>query len=178
VGAVKARVIRYDEPVDTSSRFFRFANNVPIFFGLRTTHPDSGSGGGPGGMFTVGSDCYNQIHSVIRGIGEYVRDFGAGSPQFLHHAFMLNHVPYQVHSENVNEWLAYDNCWKYVHENLLKFGVHSESCAQYRWEAGTPEEETGGFSFFGFFASLANKERGNMGVRFVPCDEGFLRGEN
>jgi len=154
-GMVKARVIRWDEPKD-SLNVFRFANNVPIW-GMRTTHPDMG-GGSVGGIFNPGSDCYDQIDTVLIGISDLVK--AAAGTETLDHAFMLNEVPYKAPSNPDYDPIAdplYDACWQAVHDNMLQHGVHSESCATYRWEGGS---------------------HGDMGIRFVPCDRNFLEGAN
>ncbi len=157
VGRVKARVIRYDEPItNKAQRMFRFANKVPIW-GMRTEHPDSVGPRGPGTIFNPGSTCYDQIHPIIRGIGEHVANSSTAAPQTLHHAFMMNDVPVFSLIGCGNPTLPaerYACCWSDVHNNMLRFGTHSESCAQYRWESI------------------------DMGVRFVPCDEGFIAGQN
>jgi hypothetical protein len=152
-GYVKARVIRYDEPLGNTSRVFRFANNVP-FWGMNTSHPDSG-GGDPGGIFDDGdaasgiepSPCYKQIDPMLAKTGEWLNSLGGDAPENVHHAFMLNRRPYEVGDDD------YNTCWGQVHESLQD-GVHSESCAKYRWE------------------------QGDMGMRFMPCDEPFLSGLN
>ena len=158
-GLVKARVIRYDEPVDNSSRVFRFANNVPIW-GMSTAHPDAGPGDtvgifGDGGSMTV---CDAQVDPYIREVGETLNTSGIPDvPMYLHHAFMLNEppetAPPALDPGNPDQF-DYDTCWNQVHEQLLRVGVHSESCAKYLWEGR------------------------DFGVRFVPCDQGFLGGMN
>lgn len=156
VGRVKARVIRYDEPItNKAQRMFRFANNVPIW-GMRTEHPDSVGPSGPGTIFNDGSSCSFLIDPIIRGIGEHVAKSIKGAPKRLHHAFMMNDIPVFSGEDcsSPEEGERYACCWTDVHKNMLRFGTHSESCAQYRWESA------------------------DMGVRFVPCDEEFIAGQN
>lgn len=128
VGLTKARVIRYDEPVDNSAREFRFANNVNIW-GMVLSHPKAARGS-EAGIFVDGSDCYQQIDPLIEQIGVLVAAAPINGDMYLHHAFMLNEVP------DYDADLPYDRCWKQVHEQLLESGVHSESCAKYLWEDG------------------------------------------
>ncbi len=151
-GVVKVRVIRFDEPTNPKSQWFRFANNIS-FPGLSTAHPDTTYLGGAGAVFNTGGDCYQQMDPVVRGIGEALAKNPAG-PQTLHHAFMLNTAPNFTSSDSKE--VAYRNCWTAVHDDLLKYGIHSESCAQYYWDS----------------------DKQDMAVKFIPCDEDFLQGNN
>jgi hypothetical protein len=148
-GRTKARVIRYDEPMDSSKPLFTFANNVPIR-GLRTSHPDlpDGDAAAIQNVFNV---CAGQIHPYIHGVGDRYASESPDNPQYLKHAFMLNYVPDPNIDDRVDS--SYMRCWDYVHRNLLEKGTHSESCAQYFWHTD------------------------GMTVRFAPCDQAFSSGQ-
>lgn len=101
------------------------------------------------------------------GPGDLIRDSVCARfvmPQFrdipyIENAFMLNEVPRNgPNGEPPPEPLA--TCWNLVHENMLEYGHSTESCVEFFFS------EQGGFGGKG------------MRMKFVPCDEAFLRGDN
>jgi hypothetical protein len=81
---------------------------------------------------------------------------------YLGYSFMLNFVPMNPAAPWLSPapWDAYDTCWSAVHQNMLEYGVVSETCAQY------------------YFGPGDNFGPEGFKMQFVPCDRAFLRGEN
>ncbi|MFP4473614.1 MAG: hypothetical protein ACLFPX_07125 [Candidatus Omnitrophota bacterium] len=153
-GMVKARVIRYDQPADTSK--FSFANKVP-FTGRNTAHPDAGRGGG-----NFVKTCSRFMDQTLVAVPNY-----DPANLYMDEAIMLNYAPASPGSSNngahiaAGDMPAYAQCWKHIHEDYLQYGMHSESCAQYYWG------NTG----------LTSRTRpAGMQIRFGKCDAGFLSG--
>jgi len=50
---------------------------------------------------------------------------------------MLNEKPNPGATESEPDEKAYRDCWDYVHNKMLKYGVSSETCAEYLLATGT-----------------------------------------
>ncbi len=96
----------------------------------------------------------------------------------LGHAIMLNHVP-DLGSDEIEEDM-YWMCWGNVH-NLLEQGMASETCAEYFFGRGQE-----GSIFHRFFRWLTGNrisgtsifDKKGFKLRFIECDDRFLRGIN
>ena len=140
---------------------------------MKLSHPDAEDEKiNEGEIFDVNGNCYTMIDPYIKAVGEAIAA-SPGGEQRLHHAFMLNDVPYDTNSPTKNRNTPDEKkdppaeevrCWNTIHENLLERGVYSESCAVYFWENEPSKDGKAG--------------NYGMGLRFVPCDEEFESGSS
>ncbi len=164
-GMTKARAVRFDQSPNVSK--FKLFNKIP-FVMPNFSHPDVGYGLNitGGDVFTV---CAMHMDPLINDLVAPA-NIGLGVEGHLAEAFMINWQPRDVDtslpvcsatvgppclSQTEAEEL---DCWDYVHEDILRFGVQSTSCANYYW--GGPGGTTYG--------------QQGMRVKFTPCNETFI----
>lgn len=173
-GMVKARTIRFDEDVDPKK--MAFPNGTPIW-DFRFFHPDAGKAS----IQNILADCKEQVDPLIANMSK-----GWGDPnpplnccfaekpeehhcteeeaktctnKFFGASFLLDKIPDYMALAGSDAY-KYRVCWQRVHEDLLAHGVATESCAQY------------------FFGGADSGGPAGMRMKFVPCDERFIKGFN
>ncbi len=140
IGMTKARVTRYDEDKDLRGLLFPGGARI---WESRLSHPLTGQSN-PASIRTI---CADLIDADLKNwLGE-----GSGDRRYLGAAFMMNKVP--AASPSTAAEIAYKDCWRKVHQDLLAHGIESEACAEYYFVHGARRSPDGGFR-----------------VRFVPCD--------
>ncbi len=159
-GMTKARVIRFDQRPNLPSAGSLFSR-IP-FFRPTGAHPDFSSRNVTGGgLFnTVNNRCLVHIDPILIDMSAALPE---QSPQLLE-AFMINEPP-RLDDGTFDRDFTTDagQCWNDVHDYILRYGIHSESCVGYYWG-----KKKGG-------ASAAGDERG-MRMRFTKCDQAFAEG--
>ncbi len=139
-GITKARVIRYDQDKDLRGLFF--AGGRAKIWESRLSHPKETTAADPTSIREV---CKLLIDEDLRQWLWTVPEPGEDDDRrHLGAAFMLNKVP--NFDSDKPEDIAYNNCWRKIHKDLLAHGIQSEACAQY------------------YFAGDGFR------VKFVPCD--------
>ena len=157
-GMVKVKVVRFDE---TQQRTLNFPGGR-LLWKIQSGHParprnrshDDLTGG-------IVSACGEQFDPHLEAL-----DTGPGGTNMTRfsRAFMLTQVP------DANNWWfrdpdraglfdGYQKCWNFVHTEMLRHGVETNTCAVYYFSGGLYPDSRQGFR-----------------LRFVPCDEGFIRG--
>ncbi len=177
-GMTKARVIRFDQSPNISK--LKLFNKIPFVL-PNLSHPDVGTGQNitGGNVFRVGGTpgiCEQYVDPLIiqPGICEQYVDpliiqlIANNVPptvdpdfQSIQQAFMINWPPTglgQPWGSLTAAQQADLTCWNFVHENILRYGVVSHSCANYYW--GGP----GG----------AGYGQQGMRVKFAPCNQTFI----
>ncbi|MCR4337126.1 MAG: hypothetical protein NUV91_04895 [Candidatus Omnitrophica bacterium] len=175
-GLVKVRVIRYDENRDPAG--MKWPNRKPIWR-IMNNHPMVGGESQPMNAWVAcrrNGFWLGAVDSKLRNQNLWER------------AFMLNQIPSSEGPEG---------CWNTVHREMLKFGVETESCAQYfmsdatwranerpgqcldcaQWDDPNPNNPNRRCVRCNRYATPVFGTYG-FRVKFVPCDERFLEGEN